>query len=446
MHGLDRILPVTLAALAVPLLAAPTAPAQPPRPNIVLILADDLGHADVGFHGRAEWATPNLDRLAASGLTFRRFYAASPVCAPSRAALLTGKATLHNGVRRNEDDLPAAEVTIAEALKPLGYATAAFGKWHHGKPRPGAKSFVHPLDQGFDRFFGFLDATHAWEKFPTNLWDGRERTKVDGYADDLFTDRAVAFIAEDRQQPFFLYVPFTAPHFDIEAPDDELARHRGKFSEPNPDVPLNAAYAAQVTRLDRNVGRILEALAQKGLTDSTLVVFASDNGATFEMGNQGTSAFHDSNRPFRGQKRTVWEGGLRVPALAVWPGHIAAGRVEPAPVLTTDLFPTLLALAGGRPDPAWRLDGLDVSGAWTTGSAVPDRTLCFEWQSEGTDQLAALRGRHKLVVGAGAKPELYDVEADPAERRDLSAQFPQVARQLREELEAWRRSEISVSP
>ncbi len=214
------------------------------RPNIVLILADDLGWGDVGFNGRREWATPNLDRLAARGTKFNRFYTAAAVCAPSRAALLTGKYTIHNGVSRNDDDLPTAEVTIAEALKAHGYKTALFGKWHHGKPRDKNAEYVHPLDQGFDEFFGFTDAVHAWEKFPTMLWEGRERKPSTGYADDLFTDRAIDFFKRNRETPFFLYLPYISAHFNIEAPADEIARNQGKVPETNPAAPLNTTYAS----------------------------------------------------------------------------------------------------------------------------------------------------------------------------------------------------------
>jgi arylsulfatase A-like enzyme len=412
-------------------------------PNIVLIVADDLGWGDVGFNGRSEWATPNLDRLAAGGTILSRFYAASPVCAPSRAALLTGKATIHCGVGRNEEDLPAGETTIAEALRAHGYATAMFGKWHHGRPRRPAGSYVHPLDQGFDEFFGFTDAIHAWEKFPTVVWDGRSRVPASGYADDRFADRAVEFVAGHRDRPFFLYLAFTAPHFTIEAPGDELARHRGRFPEADPARPLNAAYAAMITRLDRNVGRVLKAIDEAGLAGETLVVFTSDNGATFEAGNQGASLALDSNRPLRGQKRTLWEGGIRVPAVVRWPGRIPAGRVAREPAQMIDLMPTLLAAAGAAPDPAWRVDGLDLLAAWSGRSAPHVRTLFWEWRGEGSDQLAAMRGDLKLIINRRGTPELYDVAGDPAERRDVAAAHPDLVERLQEELEAWLATEVT---
>jgi arylsulfatase A-like enzyme len=422
-------------------------------PNLVLILADDVGWHDVGFNGRTEWSTPHLDRLGARGTIFERFYTAAVVCAPSRAALLTGKDTIHNGVCRNGDDLPAREVTLAEALKARGYATGLFGKWHHGTLRgrnggtaqpPGkskakaeTESYVHPMDQGFDEFFGFTDATHAWEKFPQNLWDGRERKPVSGYADDLFTDRSVAFLRRHRDRPFFLYVPYIATHFQIEAPAEEIALHRGKLRERDPAHPLNATYAAMVTRLDKNVGQIVRALDELGLADETLIVFTSDHGATFERGNQGTSNALDSNHPFRGQKRTLWEGGIRVPALVCWPGRVAAGTRSRDVMRTTDLFPTLLAAAGSALDPSWRVDGVNLLPVWTGPARAPERTLFWEWRSEGSNQLAALRGDLKLVVTNGGRPELFDVVADPAERRNCAAEHPEVAQRLQTELKAW---------
>lgn len=414
-------------------------------PNVVLILADDLGWGDVGFNGRKEWATPNLDRLAASGTTFTRWYTAAVVCAPSRAALMTGKYTIHDGVSRNNDDLPAAEVTIAEALKARGYATALFGKWHHGAPRPPAKTYVHPMDQGFDEFFGFTDARHAWEQFPKELWQGRDLKPITGYANDLFTDRAIDFLGRKKDAPFFLYLPYIATHFHIEAPDDEVTLHRGKFSEVDPAKPLNATYAAMVTRLDRNVGRVLEALGRLGLGDDTIVIFTSDHGATFESGNQGVSNFHDSNRPFRGQKRTLWEGGIRVPGVVRWTGHIPAGRISRDLVHMTDILPTLLDAAGTTPDSSWNVDGRNLMPIWTGAAKTAERSLFWEWRSEGANQLAAMRGDLKLVITNAGQPELFDVERDPAERRNLAAQFPEKAKTLDRELKAWLATERPVA-
>ncbi len=410
---------------------------SPPPVNIVVILADDLGWGDVGFNGRKAWQTPNLDKLAAQGTIFDRWYTAAVVCAPSRAALMTGKATIHDGVSRNNDDLPRGETTIAEALKAKGYATGLFGKWHHGKPRAGEKTYVHPMDQGFDEFFGFTDATHAWEKFPSKLWHGRELKPVSGHSDDLFTDHAVDFLKRHKAGPFFLYVPYITSHFNIEAPEDEIALHRGKFNEKDASLPLNATYAAMITRLDKNVGRLLATLDTLELTSNTLLIFTSDHGATFEQGNQGTSSFHDSNSPFRGQKRTLWEGGLRVPAVVRWPGQVPSGKRSSEIVQMTDVFPTVLAAAGATPDPSWKVDGANLLATWEGTAPSPERTLFWEWRSEGFEQLAALRGRFKLIVTQGGRPERFDVTGDPAERRNVVAEHPELARQLQSELKAW---------
>jgi arylsulfatase A len=435
-------------ALAVPLLLSAQAVALEGRPpNVVLILADDLGWGDVGFNGRKEWATPHLDRLAASGTTFKRWYTAAVVCAPSRGALLTGKYTIHDGVSRNNDDLPASEVTIAEALKARGYATALFGKWHHGAPRGPSKDYVHPMDQGFDEFFGFTDARDAWEQYPKQLWHGRELRPVSGYANDLFTDRAIDFLGRKKAGPFFLYLPYIATHFHIQAPPEEVAVHLGKFPEADAANPINATYAAMVTRLDRNVGRVLEAIERLGLTNDTLVIFTSDHGATFESGNNGASNFHDSNAPFRGQKRTLWEGGIRVPAVVRWPGHVPPSTISHRVIQHIDLMPTILAAAGSAPKPSWHIDGRNSLAQWVgTSTDLPERTLFWEWRSEGSNQLAAMRGDLKLVLNGGGPPELFDVERDPAERRSLAAERPEAVKSLQQGLHDWLATEHDPRP
>lgn len=424
----------TLGLLMACLPAAVAEAGAPSRPNLVLIVADDLGYGDVGFLGRKEWQTPNLDRLARSGVVLTRCYAAAPICGPSRASLLTGRRPERTGVRTNQDDLPASERTIAERLKPLGYTSGVFGKWHRGRPAEGAEEGVHPLDQGFDEFFGFLDPMHAWEKFPKRLWDGRERADVSGYADDLAADRSIDFVRRHRREPFFLYLAPTAPHFNIQAPDDEVEKHRGKLPEKDPSRPIHATYAAMITRLDAQVGRLMDELETLGLSGNTLVVFTSDNGATFEAGNLGASRTLDSNRPFRGQKRTLWEGGLRVPAVASWPGRIPAGSRIDEPVSHLDLLPTLLSAAGATTDDS---DGQDQIARWSGESAAgPERTLVWRWNDEGSDQKAALRGDLKLIVQGNQRPELYDVSADPAERLDISAEHGDEVEELTGALEA----------
>jgi arylsulfatase A len=419
--------------------AAHAVDAEPTRPpNIVFILADDLGWADVGFNGRKEWQTPNLDKLAAQGTTFKRWYSAGTTCAPSRAALMTGRYGIHNGVVANNQDLPAAEVTIAEALKARGYATAMFGKWHHGRPRPGATSYVHPMDQGFDEFFGFTNASAAHRQFPPKLWDGREEKPNKKYANILFADRAVEFLKRQTAgegKPFFLYLPFTIAHFDIDAPPEDVEPFKGKFPETRPSVFTNAAYAGMVTRLDKEVGRVLAALDEQKLTENTLVVFTSDHGATYEKGNAGTSQFHKSNGVFRGQKRTLYEGGLRVPGVVRWPGKVPAGRVTDEVVQMIDCLPTLLAAAGGKAEA--NVDGANLLPLWTGGgSPVADRTLFWEWRVEKSDQRAAMRGSMKLVL-SGDQVELFDVAADPAEANSLAGQRPDDVNRLRGGLDQW---------
>ncbi len=412
------------------------------KPNILFIYADDLGWGDVGFNGRRDWTTPHLDRLAAQGTVFTRWYTGAVVCAPSRGVLLTGKYTIHNGVTGNGDDLPRGQMTLAEALHAQGYATAIFGKWHTGRPRDGGKP-VHPMDIGFDEYFGFYGAAACWEKFPKQLAFGRRTKQVDGYASTLFTDASIDFLRRQKDRPFFLYVPYTDPHFNIDAPPEDVALYRGKFKEKDPDKPLNATYAAMVSRMDKEIGRLLAALDEQGLTERTLVIFTSDHGATFEIGNQGTAAFHDSNHPFRGQKRTLWEGGIRVPALVRWPGKVPAGQTSPEIVHMMDVFPTVLAAIGASPQGEWKVDGANMLPVWMGKARAPERTLFWEWRSEGTDQLAAMRGDLKLVVPCTgtSKPELYNVETDPGERRDLSAEQPELVKKLNQELDAWRATE-----
>jgi len=409
-------------------------------PNIIVILADDMGWGDVSFNGRKEWTTPNLDKLASKGTKFTRWYTAAVVCAPSRAALLTGKHTIHNGVWANGHDLPKSEVTLATALKRLGYVTGLFGKWHHGQPRDGAKTYVHPMDHGFDEFFGYTDAKHAWEKFPKQLWHGRELKDVPAgsYADTMFTDKCIDFVTRNKGKPFFLYLPFVAPHFHVEAPEDDVKPFVGKFKEKDGKKSVNANYAGMITRLDKEVGRLLQKLEDLGLTENTIIVFTSDHGATFETGNMGASMFHRSNFPFRGQKRTLWEGGIRVPALVAWKGHIPAGKTNDQPMHMCDLFPTLITAAKGKVVPAWKVDGQSMLAVWKGEAKAPERTLFWEWRMEKTYQIAAMRGPIKFIIdGKDGKPAMYDVVTDPGESNNIINQHREMANQLERELRDW---------
>jgi arylsulfatase A len=368
------------------------------RPNYVIILADDLGYADVGFNGRKEYNTPNLDRFARQGTIFRRFYSGGVICGPSRACLLTGKYTIHNGVSGNNADLPRDQTTIAAALKPLGYHSGVFGKWHGGTPRAGETGAISPLERGFDEFIGYMSATEAWEHFPKYFWFGREKRPVSGYSADLVSQYGIDFVKRNRDQPFFLYLAFVEPHLKLQAPAENIARLRGKIQEYDPARPENATYGAMIERFDAAVGRFLDALDAAGLTRNTVVVLSSDHGATFEGGNVGASADLDSNHPFRGGKRSVYEGGTRVPTVIRWPGHVPPGRTSNEILSQIDILPTFMAMAGAKPDPAWSVDGQDELAVWEGKVKAADRTLFWEFRDEGWYNMAALRGDWKLVV------------------------------------------------
>lgn len=413
--------------------------AQQPPTNILMIYADDLGWGDVGFNGRKTWTTPNLDRLASQGTRFTRWYSGAVVCAPSRGCLLTGKYTIHNGLKSNSDDLPASEVTVAEALKRRNYATALIGKWHHGRRADGG--FTHPLDQGFDSTFGFLSATHAHQHYPKTLFRGREEVPVSGYTADIFSNEAIQFLREKRSQPFFLYLAYIESHFIVEAPEEDVALFRGKFKEKDPANPINAKYAAMVHRLDKGIGRVLKALDDSGQAANTLVVFSSDQGATFEVRNEGASNFHDSNAPFRGQKRSLEEGGIRVPGIVRWPGRVPGSKVSNSLIHMTDLMPTFLAAAGGTVDPSWKVDGVNMLDIFQGKASPPDRTLFWEWTNEGGQMYAAMRGDYKLL-DIGGQQFLYNVATDPGERRTLAKEYPDILKQLQAELTTWRASEV----
>ncbi len=442
---MQRIWVVVLLSVLSLALVLPARGADRP-PNIVLILCDDLGWGDVGFNGRKTWDTPNLDAFAKSGTKFNRFYTAAVVCAPSRAALMTGRYSIHNGVVGNGSyDLPASEVTIAAALKQHGYATGLFGKWHAGAPRPGTDHFTHPMDRGFDEFFGFTSAVAAWQKFPKKLWNGREEKPSQGYADTLFTDHTIDFINRHKDEPFFVYVPYITSHGVVQAPEEDIKKLEGKFKEADTQHPVNTIYAAEVERLDKEVARVLKTLDDLKLADNTIVIFTSDHGATFEKLSEYAPIYHDSNYPFRGQKRTLWEGGMRVPGVIRWPGHVPSGVESSDLIHMCDLFPTLLAAIGAQPDPAWHVDGRNMLDVITGKEKAPDRTLYWEWDEGGAKYLAAMRGNLKMIISGDNKPEMYDVVADPAERIDRSEQYAKQVKEMKAGLEEWLSTESDAA-
>jgi arylsulfatase A-like enzyme len=440
-------------ALFAPLLAAA---APTPRPNVIYFLADDLGWTDVGWHG-GDIATPHLDRLAASGARLEQFYVL-PVCSPTRAAFLTGRYPIRHGLQIGvvrpwaHYGLPLGETTLAQALGAAGYATAIAGKWHLGHFRPeylptrrGFQSQYGHYNGALDYYTHQRDGGHDWHR---NDQESRDA----GYTTVLVGNEAVRVVeAADPARPFFLYVPFNAPHTPLQAPEEYLRRYAHVAD------PKRRTYAAMVTCLDEQVGRVVAALARRGLTERTLIAFSSDNGGPITLGA--------TNGPLRAQKGTVYEGGVRVPAFATWPGVIAAGTVVQAPLHIVDWYPTLLRLAGGTTAPALPLDGRDAWPAITTGAPSPHEAILLNAYPRGG---AVRMGDWKLVrngaIGANDLPdspgktgkkkggkapgpaadtlELFNLAADPGERENLAARHPEIVRRLADRLEAFAREAL----
>jgi arylsulfatase A len=429
--------------------------AQAPRPpNILLIQADDLGYGDLSAYGQTRFQTPSLDRLAREGIRFTQYYSGSTVCAPSRTALMTGMHTGHAWIRGNgalpEGDTPLRpeDVTIAEVLRDAGYRTAVIGKWGLGQPGTTGQ----PDRQGFEYAFGFLDHRHAHRQFTDHLWRNGERVDTDldkDYVNDLFTKEAGAFIEQSDPRPFFVYLNYTVPHAELRVPDDSLEPFRGRFPEKpfanpaadarqtgaRPDAPSLgyrsqpapfAAFAAMITRMDRDIGRLVDRLGARGIDRQTLVMFISDNGPHREGG--ADPAFFKSSGPLRGIKRDLYEGGIRVPNIARWIGTIPAGRVSDHVWAHWDVLPTLADLARARV-PAG-LDGMSMSRA-LRGERQPSHPfLYWEFHERGFQQ-AVRMGRWKAVrLKPGAALELYDLDADPGEQREIAAAHPDVVTRI----------------
>jgi arylsulfatase A-like enzyme len=399
------------------------------RPNIIFILADDLGYGDLGCYGQRRILTPNLDRMAAEGTRFTEAYAGSTVCAPSRCALMTGKHMGHATVRGNlrpEAGLREGEVTVASMLREAGYRTALFGKWGLGGPGTGSV----PNARGFDEFYGYLDQLHAHNSFPEHLWDNQnevfltanwfDRRKV--FSNDLFTGRTQRFLTE-APEPFFLYLCYTIPHANNE---------RGAAFPNGMDVPDDGAYAARdwpaveksfaasITRMDADIGKLLAQLKQRGLDGNTLVLFSSDNGPHRE-GNHDPE-FFGSRGPLRGIKRDLYEGGIRVPFLARWPGRVPAGRVSSETLAFWDFLSTAAELAGVRTPQG--IDGRSFVPA-LLGKPQPEHPpLYWEFHERGFAQ-AVRFGKWKAVrPGMDRDVELYDLSGDIGEQRNLASSQP----------------------
>jgi arylsulfatase A-like enzyme len=407
------------------------APATPSAPNLLLIVADDLGYADLGVQGCKDVATPSLDALARSGVRFTDGYVTSPVCSPSRAGLITGRYQQRFGHEFNSGPaqrapasfgLPAAERTVADRLRVAGYRTGAIGKWHLGY-RPE----LWPLQRGFDQFFGFIGGAHSYVQAGRDganpILENITPVERVAYLTDEFAAQAQKFIAVETTRPWFLYLAFNAVHTPMHATDARL-----KAVEKIVD-PQRRTLAAMLVALDDAVGRVLQTLRDTKQEERTLVVFISDNGGP-------TAVNSSSNRPLRGFKGEVWEGGLRVPWLMRWPGKVSAGQVVSDPVIALDLVPTLVAAAGLSPSD--ELDGADLLPRITRRAALPERALCWRFG----EQRAVRVGEWKLV-DFGDGPRLFNLRSDLAEQRDCAKEHPEKLAELERAYRDWNARNIA---
>lgn len=429
-------------------------------PNIIYILADDLGYGDLSCYGQKKFSTPNIDRLAAEGMLFTQHYSGSTVCAPSRSALMTGQHTGHTFIRGNYEikpegqyPLPDSITTMAESLKDAGYVTGAFGKWGLGFPR----SEGDPNKQGFDTFFGFNCQRLGHHYYPYHLWSNQDSVVLEAnaglskgtYAPDLIHEQTMAFLEANKDTSFFLFVPSIIPHAELVAPDSVLAEYLGKYppektyegldggpgyrdgryaSQANP----HAAFAAMIQILDRQVGEIVLRVEELGIAENTLIIFTSDNGPHLEGG--ADPEYFDSNGPYRGTKRDLYEGGIHVPMVARWPGKIKAGSRSDHVSAFWDIFPTFASLAGATP-PA-QTDGISMVPTLLGQEGQPEHEyLYWEFHERGGRQ-AVRRGNWKAVrynvkKDRASKVELYDLVKDPGEENNLADVHPEVEEELR---------------
>jgi arylsulfatase A-like enzyme len=425
-------------------------------PNLVYIMADDLGWADLGRYGQERIATPRLDQMAAEGTRFTQYYAGSTVCAPSRASLMLGQHTGHAWIRGNgEFPLRAQDVTVAEVLKAAGYTTGVVGKWGLGVEDTAGR----PDRQGFDFSYGILHHVYAHRQYVGHLWRNGEKVEVsrDAFVNDLFTAQALDFIRRSQDEPFYLYLAYTSPHAELRAPEDAVTPYRGRFDETpfvneeaDADYPRaeprkwsgyrsqpepRATYAGMVSRIDRDVGRVLDLLGELGIDDETIVFFTSDNGPHEEGGHD--PHFFPSAEPLRGIKRDLYEGGIRVPMIVRAPGRVPAGRTSDAVWAHWDVLPTLAELAGTESPEA--VDGVSVRSVLEGGEPPAERPpLYWEFHERGFEQ-AVRMGRWKAVRhGTGQPLELYDLEVDLSESTNVAAEQPDVVERIEDYLETAR--------
>jgi len=434
---------------------------QPPqKPNIVYILADDLGYGDLGCYGQTRFQTPNIDRMAEEGMLFTQHYAGCTVCAPSRSSLMTGQTTGHTPSRGNKEwqpegqwPIPDSTFTIAEMLKTAGYVTGGFGKW--GLGYPGSEGDANM--QGFDEFYGYNCQRVAHNYYPAHLWDNQEKLILEGnsgdkfevYAPDLIHQRALQFIENNKDKPFFLFYPNTIPHAELLLPEENMKEYQGKYlpeksfkgAEPGDkgfrdgsygtQPEGHAAFAAMVTLLDKQVGEVLGKLKELGLEKNTIVIFTSDNGPHQEGG--ADPDYFDSNGPFRGYKRDLYEGGIREPMIAWWPGQIEAGSSSDLVSAFWDVMPTMADLAG-IPTPE-NIDGISFLPTILGQNGQREHEFMYwEFHERGGRQ-AVRKGNWKLVryqVFDSSKitTELYDLDTDPGEETNVADKNAETVKEL----------------
>ena len=411
------------------------------RPNILFILADDLGYGDVGAYGQKVIPTPNIDRIAAEGVRFTQAYAGCTVCAPSRCCLMTGLHTGHARIRGNAKvPLEASDVTVARVLKQAGYRTGIVGKWGLG----GAYTDGIPNLQGFDDWFGFLDQTYAHTYYPDSLWDNKEEKIIaknlgtrKQWVQDLFTERALTFLDGSKSSPFFLYLAFTSPHANDELGQDtgdgmEVPNDEPFTKQPWPKVEKN--FASMVSRLDRDVGRVLDQLKKTGQDKNTLVIFTSDNGPHKE-GGHNPEFFHSAG-PLRGVKRDLYEGGIREPMLARWPGRIQPGSQSDQVWAFWDFLPTAAELAGASAPSG--IDGISMVPALLGQPQKNHDYLYWEFHERGFSQAVRMADWKGVRPASNLPVELYDLKADLSEKNNVAAAHPEVVRRIEEIMKSAR--------
>jgi arylsulfatase A-like enzyme len=420
-----------IAVLGLAVLALLPAAAQDPapRPNVILILADDLGWGETGPQGGKDIPTPALDSMARNGVRFTNGYVSCPVCSPTRAGLLTGRYQQRFGHEFNpgpedaaSDDfgLDLKQPTFADRMKALGYATGMFGKWHLGyKPE------YHPQKRGFDEFYGFLGGAHPYlpegARARGSILRGTEAVDAPPYLTDAFGAEAVSFIEKNKDRPFFVYLPFNAVHNPLQATHAYLQRFESLSGR-------RQTFAAMLSAMDDAIGRVFAKLRDLNLEERTLVFFLSDNGGP-------TAQTTSDNGPLRGFKGQTWEGGIRVPFMIQWKGKIPGGKVIDFPVLSLDLLPTAVAAAGGAVDPAWKLDGVNLLPYLTGGNPGNPHDALF-WRFG--EKRAARIGDWKLVLDRDLpKPALFNLAEDIGEKNDLSEKMPEKLKELQAAYDAW---------